>query len=256
MNEKNKIEELKSMSLGDHLEELRARLMLCIAGIFGGLIFGMLLGKRLLKFLSDQYGHTLTQAGIEPKMQVMKIHGAFLVYLKISLLFGIVLASPWIFYQLWAFVSAGLYKRERKFVYIISPISSILFITGAVFFFFVVAPLAMLFFAKFNLGIDFLSYNPTLESYISFVLSLTLVFGLGFQTPIAVVFANRLGLVTIKALKSARRYVILGLFVVAAMATPPDIISQVALAVPLYFLYESSIIVCWILDKRRPKKPA
>lgn len=249
-------EELKSMSLGDHLEELRARMILIILGIFGGLIIGMVFGKRLLKFISDQYGDTLIKAGIEPKMQVMKIHGAFLVYLKISLLFGIVIASPWIFYQIWAFVSAGLYQRERKFVYMISPISSILFITGAVFFFYVVAPLAMLFFAKFNLGISFLSYNPTLESYINFVLSLTLVFGLGFQTPIAVVFANRLGLVTIDALKSARRYVILGLFIVAAMATPPDVISQIALAIPLYFLYESSIIVCWILDKRRAKSPA
>ena len=142
---------------------------------------------------------------------------------------------------MWVFISAGLYCHEKKFVHAAAPISAFLFITGSVFFMAVVAPLAMSFFVRFNQALRIES-NWTIQSYMSFVLMLTLVFGAAFQMPIGIVFAEMMGLVSIETLSKNRKYVILGLLFIAAVATPPDVISQVLLAAPLYVLYESSIL--------------
>ena len=115
----------------------------------------------------------------------------------------------------------------------------------------VIAPITMLFFIKFNTGIDFVEVNFTLQNYINFVLALTLIFGLAFQMPIAVVFAERMGLVSVETLGKVRRFVILGLAIVAMIVTPPDVISQIALALPLYVLFEGSLLLCRILRKRK-----
>ena len=109
--------------------------------------------------------------------------------------------------------------------------------------------MTLIFLATFKIGIDFVKNVPTLQDYISFVLSLTLIFGAAFQMPVAIVFAERMGLVSVKALANARKYVILGLATGAAIVTPPDVISQIALAVPLYILYEGSIVVCRLLQR-------
>ena len=119
------------------------------------------------------------------------------------------------------------------------------------FFIWAIAPLAMTFFIRFNTGIDFVKVNVTLQSYIGFVLSLTLIFGLAFQMPIGIVFAERMGLVSVESLVKVRKFVILGLVIVAAIATPPDVISQIALAVPLYILFEGSVLVCRAMRKRK-----
>ena len=98
---------------------------------------------------------------------------------------------------------------------------------------------------------DFIKYQPSLSDYVSFILTLSVVFGLGFQSPIAIVFAERMGLVTVETLRKIRKYVLLGVFIIAAFATPPDVITQIALAVPLYILYEGSILVCHFWRKRK-----
>jgi sec-independent protein translocase protein TatC len=131
----------------------------------------------------------------------------------------------------------------------VAPISAVLFVTGALFFMLVVARLAMGFLVRFDAALGVQSFW-SLQKYIDMVFSLTLVFGVAFQTPIAIVFAEMLGLVTIEMLTVNRKYVILGLTIVAAMATPPDVISQIALAIPLYGLYEASILFCRIRRKR------
>ena len=115
----------------------------------------------------------------------------------------------------------------------------------------VVGPIVITFLVNFETGIEFVRTVPTLQSYMSFVLSLGLVFGLGFQMPIAIIFAERMGLISVETLVRARRFVIIGLLIAAAMATPPDVISQVALALPMYVLFEGSILVCRILQRRR-----
>jgi sec-independent protein translocase protein TatC len=183
-------------------------------------------------------------------LQTIQPAEGFLIYIKICFFFGLLITSPWVFWQIWSFVSSGLYRHEKKYVSSAAPISAALFITGAVFFLMVIAPLAMSFFIRFNQRLS-LASNWTFQSYINMVLILTLVFGLGFQMPIAIVFAERMGLVSIQQLSNSRRYVILALVIIAAMATPPDVISQIGLAVPLYILFESSIVVCRFLQLRR-----
>ena len=255
MDSDTKPETLRTMSLGDHLEELRYRLVMAIIGLVVGLVICLCLGQSLLGFLAKPYRNAMAAAGIEPQLQAIQLTEPFLVYFNTSLVFGLILSSPWIFYQLWKFVSAGLYSRERRMVYAAVPASAALFIAGAAFFIWVVAPTVITFFVKFNTGIEFVKTVPTLQSYINFVLSLALIFGLAFQMPIVIIFAERMGLISIETLIRARKFVILALLIIAAIATPgPDVISQTALAVPMYVLYEGSILICRLLRKRRGKK--
>lgn len=333
-NSQKKHEDLKSMSLGDHLEELRARLILIILGLFAGMIISFFVGAKIVTFLeapyyqamlkltsdikeqeqqqdagneintenlvhirvSSQNAETLKDlkpgdsflahiefyrddpnnpafAHIQEKiarekaqkpqtldpsvrgLQTIEVSEGFLIYLKVCLVFALILVSPWISWHLWAFVSAGLYRHERRYVKVVAPVSAALFITGAVFFMVIVAPLAMTFFIRFNEALQVQS-NWTLKSYMNMILMLILVFGLAFQMPIVIFFAERLNLVTVKQLAASRKYVILGLFIVAAMATPPDVISQIALAIPLYALFEGSLVICRILRTKEGTQPA
>lgn len=250
MLEKHK-EKLASMSLGDHLEELRGRLILALFGIAAAFIISLAAGKWFLGIVLSPYERAMRNAGIELNLLAIEVPEPFLVYMKASLVLGILISSPWVFYQIWAFVSAGLYSHERKFVRMVAPASAGLFVTGVLFFLLVIAPWVFEFFMKFNPGIDYVNYQPSLTKSVNFILMLSLVFGLAFQSPIAIIFAERMGLVSVQALASARKYVLLGCFFVAAVATPPDVVSQISLAVPLYILYEGSIIVCRIWKRKR-----
>lgn len=251
MQRLEEVENLKSMSLGDHLEELRARLILALLGFFTGMIVSLFFGKMFLRLMLRPFNHAIEKSGIQDALlQAIDVTEPFMVYLKASMVLAILITSPWIIYQMWAFVSAGLYKNERKFVYAVTPISTLLFITGSLFFVFFVAPMALVFFIKFSAGIDFL-YRPSLTKYVNFVLTLSVVFGLAFQSPIAIVFAERMGLVSVEMLAKNRKYVLLGVFILAAVVTPPDVISQIMLGIPLYLLYEGSIILCRIWRRRR-----
>jgi sec-independent protein translocase protein TatC len=299
------LDNLKSMSLGDHLDELRGRLIMIILGIFIGLVICLCFGKFLVSSLQIPYENALKQlhksqeqdpnlpelSVAEPDKAVAKpAEGAtdveflryeisqlkaevdilraevydipltskapadtFKIYLKVSLLFGLLLSSPWVIWQIWAFISSGLYKKEKKFAHAVAPASTILFISGVLFFMFVIAPLVMQFFVKFDKMFD-VDTQWTLLNYVNMILGLTLVFGVAFQMPIVVVFAERVGLVKIEQLGQGRKFVLLGLIIVSAMATPPDVISQIALAVPLYILYEGSILVCRFMRTRKAKQ--
>ena len=246
---------LKSMSLGDHLDELRYRLVRMIFGLAAGVIICVIpiFGHRLMRLLTAPYKAAMENSGLTPKFIAIQPAEQFLVYLKTCLVFGLLLSAPWFFYQIWAFVTSGLYKRERKFVYAVAPASAVLFVAGTLFFMVMIAPLALKFFITFKTGVDYIEFSSTLQNYVHLVLALSLIFGLAFQMPIAVVFAERMGLVSIEAMANARKMVILGLVVVAAVVTPPDVISQIALAVPLYVLFEGSLVVCRILRKRQTK---
>lgn len=269
-------EELPSMSLGDHLEELRIRMILALGGVVLGLFICLFFGKHLISFLERPYDQALKitklqqrdnpSDHIDPAMnhtasheltknpqstfslQTRKPAEGFITYLKICLVFGLLLTSPWVFWQAWAFVSAGLYHHERRFVHVVSPVSALLFIIGSLFFLFMVAPLAMSFFMKFNEKLNLASFWM-FEDYINMILMLMLVFGLAFQMPIAIVFAEKMGLVSIEMLVSGRKFVIVALTIIAAMATPPDVISQISLFIPMYALFEGGIIACRMLHK-------
>ena len=250
-NSDTRPEALRTMNLGDHFEELRHRLWLAIVGVVVGLVICLFFGKTFLALLAQPYENVITDTGAKPQLQAIELPEQFLVYLKTSLVFGLIISSPWVFYHIWKFVSAGLYQRERSFIHVAAPASAALFIAGAGFFIWVIAPSVMGFFVNFKTGIGFVEMVPTLQSYINFVLSLTLIFGLAFQMPIAIVFVERMGLVSIEALVKARKVVVLALLIIAAMVTPPDVISQIFLALPMYVLFEGSILVCRILQKRK-----
>jgi sec-independent protein translocase protein TatC len=184
-------------------------------------------------------------------LQVIAVAAGLISYIKIAMITGLLLSSPWVFYQLWMFVAAGLYAHERRYVHIAAPFSAVLFVTGALFFLIVVAPLTLKFLVSFNQRVLDVNSQFTFQHYISFVSHLMLVFGLAFQTPTAIFFLNRTGLVSIEALNKSRKFVVLIIFIVAAMATPPDVISQVTLAIPLYILFELGILLSYISSRRR-----
>jgi sec-independent protein translocase protein TatC len=238
-------EELPSMSLGDHLDELRARLILAISGLAVAILVSFYFGSAFVRILMLPYEQAIRAEGLTPNVQAITVAEPFMLYLKAVMVLAIVISSPWLFYQLWAFIASGLYKHEKKYVYRVVPFSAGLFIAGVLFLIFVIAPMTMRFFVTFDLGIKYLNYNPMISDYINLVLILSLIFGLAFQMPLMIIFAERLGLIGLDTLKKHRKYVLLGVFIVAAMVTPSaDMITQTALAIPLYVLYEGSLLYC------------
>jgi sec-independent protein translocase protein TatC len=235
-----------TMSLGDHLDELRLRLVLALVGLVLGTIVCFCFGSRIVAFIQRPYNNLMPNR----PLSVLGPSDALVGYIKISLIAGLILSSPWVFYQMWRFVAAGLYQKERRYVHLAVPFSAALFVVGALFFLYIVAPISLSFFLKFGKLINVVP-NWTFQKYVSFVTVLMLVFGIGFQTPIAIFFLHKTGLVSIQALKRSRKFVLLGVFVVAAVATPPDPVSQVTLALPLYALFELGILLSRLTKLRR-----
>ena len=238
------------MSLGRHLDELRARLWLGLLGFAAAFFVSLSVAKGFARIILSPYRAAMQAAGIESKLQALQPAEPFLVYMKSALVLAALISSPWILYQLWAFVAAGLHRHERRFVHVAAPACAGLFVAGVLFFLLTIGPWVFRFFMQFDLGLDYLTYQPGLGKTVDFVLSLALVFGVAFQTPVAIVFAERMGLVSLAALCRSRKYVFLACFIVGAVATPPDVVSQVALAIPLYVLYEAGLLVCRIWRHR------
>lgn len=240
------------MGLGQHLDELRARLILALLGF--ALAFGVALAgaKGFARIILAPYRAALAAAGGGAKLQALQPAEPFLVYLKSALVLAALLGAPWILYQIWAFVASGLRRSERRFVHVAVPACAALFVAGVLFFLLAIGPWMFGFFMRFDLGLDFLAYQPGLGQTVDFILALALVFGVAFQTPVAIFCAERMGLVSLPALRRARKYVFLACFVVGAVATPPDVVSQIALALPLYVLYEAALLACRLW--RTPRK--
>lgn len=244
-----------SMTLGEHLEELRRRILLALAGLGAGMVVGLLLSTPIVRLLSEPYLQLVGSGQAGGSIIVTSISSGFRVYLRVALYVGLVLASPWIFYQLWMFIAAGLYPSERRWVTIAVPFSAGLFLAGASFFLFALVRPALRFFLYFNrrLGTDTMI---RLDNHISFMTSMMVIFGFCFQLPLAIVVLNRMGLLTRKRLRHYRRHVIVTIAVLAALATPPDPFTQLALAVPMWLLFELGVVLCWLLDRRSNADPA
>jgi sec-independent protein translocase protein TatC len=165
----------------------------------------------------------------------------FLVPMKVTLLLAFILALPWVFYQLWAFVAPGLYTHEKRLVLPLVISSSLLFIGGVAFCYFFVFGRVFQFIGEF--APSSIAVTPDIENYLDFVMSMCLAFGFTFEVPVAVVILVRMGIVSIEKLKEIRSYVIVGAFVIAAIVTPPDVVSQLALAIPMCLLYELGLLV-------------
>lgn len=170
-----------------------------------------------------------------------------LVPLKITLMAALMLALPVVLYQVWAFVAPGLYSHEKKLVLPLVISSTVLFVVGVAFCYFIVIPGMSKFIQAF--APTAITAAPDIEQYFGFVLTLFLVFGVAFEVPVAVVVLARIGIVSIEQLRKARGYFIVGAFIVAAVVTPPDVISQLALAIPMIVLYEAGIIAAQLFIK-------
>ncbi|MFH1616194.1 MAG: twin-arginine translocase subunit TatC [Planctomycetota bacterium] len=255
MDQKADQEPFKTMSFGDHLDELRRRIMLAIAGLAAGLVVCLFFGKYIVIFVQQPYQEFI---GENAKLQVLSPAEGFMTYIKLSLLCGIIVTSPWIFYQLWQFVAAGLHRHEKKYVYLTVPFSAILFIAGCIFCLWIAVPVTVGFFANFDEKVVDVRSSYTFQNYVSFVIGLTLIFGVAFQTPIAVFFLNRLGIIPLAVLKRSRKYVFLVVLIVSAILTPPGPVILFVLAVPMYLLFEAGVLLCVVFSagtvKAGPKR--
>ncbi|MDR2487924.1 MAG: twin-arginine translocase subunit TatC [Desulfovibrio sp.] len=239
----------RPMSLREHLKELRKRVfkafLLSIVGFiacypFAQDIFSLLL-TPLTKVLPNE-GRLIYTSPPE----------AFFIYMKVAFMAGIFLTSPLIFYQIWAFVAPGLYKEEKIYILPIAFFSSLFFICGGLFCYFVTFPFAFEFFMSYST--DPIVAMPGLDETLSFVLHFLFAFGLVFELPLFVFFLSRLGIITADMMRKARRYAILANFIVAAVLTPPDVLSQLLMACPLILLYEISIIIAVVFGKKRTEQ--
>jgi sec-independent protein translocase protein TatC len=175
---------------------------------------------------------------------------AFFTYMKVGFIGGVILTSPFILYQVWAFVAPGLYRHEKKYVVPFVLAGSFFFAIGILFAYYVALPVGF----KFLLGFatDFIKPLPSMKEYLSFSIKFLLAFGLVFEFPVVLVLLARIGVVDAKTLARQRKYAILLIFIFAAVLTPPDIISQVIVALPMIGLYELSILLSKLFGKKSP----
>jgi sec-independent protein translocase protein TatC len=241
--ESSQQEEAKEMSFLDHLEELRARLIYCLVSIFVAMVGSYFFSKHIIDFLSSS----------APRLITLAPTGAIMARLKIALFTGFIISIPMVFYQIWKFVVPGLLKKEKKFIPPLVTFSSLFFLLGAAFSY-VLLP----FFIKFLLAFHPGNVQPSWEvwRYLNFVIKLVIAFGIIFQLPVVTYFLSSIGLIQPSFFKKRRKFALVIIFIVAAILTPPDIFTQLSMALPLYLLFEMSIWISWIATKRKTKRDA
>src|SRR5690242_6938231 len=221
-----------------HLIELRSRLLRSIVAVVVVLVALFPFAKDIYAVLAKPLLHALPQGAT---MIATDVTGTFLVPLKVTLMTAFLIALPYVLYQAWAFVAPGLYQHEKRLALPVLVSSVLFFALGMAFAYFFVFPVAFGFFAGYTpAGVQMMT---DIDKYLSFVLTMFIAFGLTFETPVVVVVLVRMRVVTLDKLKSARPYVIVGAFVVGAIFTPPDVISQLMLAVPLWLLFELGVVL-------------
>jgi sec-independent protein translocase protein TatC len=187
------------------------------------------------------------------KMIATGVISPFLVPMKVTLLLAFLIALPWVLYQAWAFIAPGLYTHEKRLVAPLVISSSVLFAAGVAFCYFFVFGRVFKFITEF--APTSITVAPDIENYLDFIMSMCLAFGLTFEVPIVVIVLVRTGLLTVEKLKAIRSYVIVGAFVIAAVVTPPDVVSQLALAVPMWMLFELGLFVAPMFVKATQAPP-
>jgi len=248
-SEEDELNRKSEMPFLDHLEELRKRLFWCLGFLFVGIIIGFYLNSKydLLQFLVEPVAPFLKGG----KLMIIKPTEGFMIAMKISLGFGLLIASPVFIYQLWAFVAPALLKKERRIVFPLLFVSIFMFILGAVMAYYVTLPLGMKFFSQFQYAST--EFMLTASSYLDMASKMVLITGVVFELPIAVLLLARLGLVSPQFLRTKRRHAIVIIFIIGMLVTPPDPGSMILVSVPMVILYEMSVWIAYAVARKRDK---
>ena len=244
---RRKLDEVE-MPFLDHLEELRWRIIRALVSVVIFTVIAFFFSDYLLDFLL----YTTKNLKQPINLQVLKVQSVFIIKLELALIAGIIFSLPYIFYQIWSFVAPGLLEKERRYVVPVILFATLSFLTGSVFAYFVIIPLALDFFL--GLAPVNVTNNIALDFYFGFMVRIIMVFGIVFELPVISLFLTKLGILTPKILKKYRRYAIVIFFVIAAILTPPDPTTQVLLAIPLLILYEVTIWISYFFQKKKKEE--
>jgi sec-independent protein translocase protein TatC len=232
--------------LMSHLVELRKRLITCAIGV--GVCFAVTyaFSEKLFEILAHPLKANLPEGD---RLIYTNLPEMFFVYIKTGLVAAVLLAVPFIFYQAWMFVAPGLYRKEKKYLLPFVFFSTLLFVGGALFGYFIVFPFGFRFFLGFSN--EYIQALPSVKQYFSLSIKLLLGFGLIFELPVVAFFLSRMGIISADLMRRQRKYAVLLIFIVAAILTPPDVITQFMMAGPLLVLYELSVIIVKVAGKKK-----
>ena len=249
--------ESRKMPLIEHLIELRNRLLWSIGALVVGFVLCYLVAEEMYRFLVQPLAD-LMEGQPGRRMIYTALHEAFFTQLKVAFFGSVCLTFPIVAGQLWAFVAPGLYKKERRAFLPFLLATPILFVMGAALVYYLIFPLAWQFFMSFETagaeGTLAIVMEPKVNEYLSLVMKLIFAFGLSFQLPVVLMLMARAGMVTSKGLAEKRKYAVVLTFATAALLTPPDIISQIGLGIPILLLYEISILGTKLVEKKRAER--
>ena len=248
-------EKTKQASFVDHLTELRSRLIKSFIYLFIIFIISYFFSENIYRFLVEPYAEAVRNDQIDRRLIFTALHETFITYLKLAFFTAIFVTSPIILTQIWKFIAPGLYKDEKRALLPYLIATPTLFLLGGMLVYYLVMPLAIKFFLSFETSSQISSLPIQLEAkvneYLSLIMRLIFAFGISFQLPVLLSLLARVGFIDSEYLKKRRKYVVVIIFAVAAILTPPDPITQIGLGIPLLILYELSILSVKIIEKKK-----
>ena len=240
----------EEMTFVQHLIELRDKLLHSVIAIFIVFLGIFPFANEVYSFIAAPIINVLPA---DTNIIAIGVISPFLTPLKMSLIFAVYLAMPYLLYQIWSFIAPALYKHERQMIIPLIVSSTILFYAGILFSFYVVFPVIFGFLS--SIGPSIVDFTPDIQYYLDFVLKVSFAFGIAFEVPIATILLIMFGITTVEKLKNNRPYVIIGAFILGMLLTPPDIISQVLIAIPMWLLFEAGLIFAPMFKRKSPTEP-